>query len=121
MLDCPTAAVMRNGLVEMKNFCLEFFETSKAETFFQESAGIADLMTSCMSRNPCCLSMVSDASITIPGMGGRNRNCAEVSRLSATLVIPRSCLFRFAGIRQNRKSEITKVRDPLPVANCSVN
>ncbi|GHJ86671.1 hypothetical protein NliqN6_3073 [Naganishia liquefaciens] len=55
--DNAKAAVMRNGLIEMKNFCLEFFETSKAETFFQESAGVADLMTSCM--------------------GGRNRKCAE--------------------------------------------
>lgn len=48
MLDWATAAIMRNGLIEMKNFCLEFFENAKPETFFQESAGVADLMTSCM-------------------------------------------------------------------------
>lgn len=41
---------MRNGLIEMKEFTLEFFKDAKAETFFQESAGVADLMTSCRSR-----------------------------------------------------------------------
>ena len=48
---------MRNGLVEMKNFGLEFFKDVKAATFLEESAGVADLMTSCM--------------------GGRNRKVAE--------------------------------------------
>lgn len=72
---------MRNGLVEMKNFCLEFFETSKAETFFQESAGVADLMTSCKLRISCLPRSASDASVIFLGMGGRNRNCAEVSIL----------------------------------------
>jgi glycerol-3-phosphate dehydrogenase (NAD+) len=52
-----SAAVMRNGLVEMKNFGLEFFKDVKAATFLEESAGVADLMTSCM--------------------GGRNRKVAE--------------------------------------------
>lgn len=42
---------MRNGLIEMKEFTLEFFEGAKPETFFQESAGVADLMTSCESRS----------------------------------------------------------------------
>jgi glycerol-3-phosphate dehydrogenase (NAD+) len=42
---------MRNGLIEMKEFTLEFFEGAKPETFFQESAGVADLMTSCKSRS----------------------------------------------------------------------
>ncbi|KAJ9110748.1 hypothetical protein QFC20_002789 [Naganishia adeliensis] len=55
--DNAKAAIMRNGLIEMKEFTLEFFKDAKAETFFQESAGVADLMTSCM--------------------GGRNRKCAE--------------------------------------------
>jgi glycerol-3-phosphate dehydrogenase (NAD+) len=42
-----TAAVMRIGLLEMKHFCQEFFEDVKADTFLQESAGVADLITTC--------------------------------------------------------------------------
>jgi glycerol-3-phosphate dehydrogenase (NAD+) len=38
---------MRIGLIEMKHFCQEFFEDVKEETFLQESAGVADLITSC--------------------------------------------------------------------------
>ncbi|KAH8917743.1 NAD-dependent glycerol-3-phosphate dehydrogenase [Atractiella rhizophila] len=51
------AAIMRIGLLEMKKFSMEFFEGVKAETFTEESAGVADLITSCM--------------------GGRNYHCAS--------------------------------------------
>ncbi|GAA5885590.1 hypothetical protein JCM6882_007485 [Rhodosporidiobolus microsporus] len=51
------AAIMRIGLLEMKRFSLEFFPGTQAETFVQESAGVADLITSCL--------------------GGRNHKVAE--------------------------------------------
>ncbi|KDE04892.1 glycerol-3-phosphate dehydrogenase [NAD+] 1 [Microbotryum lychnidis-dioicae p1A1 Lamole] len=51
------AAIMRIGLLEMRKFALEFFDTARPETFVYSSAGIADLITSCL--------------------GGRNRKCGE--------------------------------------------
>ncbi|KAI9639588.1 NAD-dependent glycerol-3-phosphate dehydrogenase C-terminus-domain-containing protein [Dioszegia hungarica] len=42
------AAIMRIGLMEMKSFCQEFFEGVKEETFLEQSAGVADVITSCL-------------------------------------------------------------------------
>lgn len=39
---------MRIGLLEMKRFSLEFFPGTQPDTFVQESAGVADLITSCL-------------------------------------------------------------------------
>merc|ERR1712136_348305 len=50
------AAIMRIGLVEMRRLAQHCFPSVKSETFF-ESAGVADLITTCF--------------------GGRNRKCAE--------------------------------------------
>ncbi|KAG8933864.1 glycerol-3-phosphate dehydrogenase [Tulasnella sp. 418] len=46
--DNAKAAVMRIGLMEIHDFCLEFFPTTRSPTFLQESCGVADIMTSCM-------------------------------------------------------------------------
>lgn len=40
---------MRIGLLEMKHFCQEFFVDVKEESFLQESAGVSDVITSCLS------------------------------------------------------------------------
>ncbi|KAB5591112.1 Glycerol-3-phosphate dehydrogenase (NAD+) [Ceratobasidium theobromae] len=45
------AAIIRIGLMELKDFCLHFYPSIKADTFLQESCGVADIMTSCNGRN----------------------------------------------------------------------
>lgn len=48
----PKAAIMRIGLLELKDFCLEFFPSTRAPTFLEESCGVADIMTSCACVDP---------------------------------------------------------------------
>lgn len=59
--DNAKAAIMRVGLLEMVKFGHMFFKDSgiRTETFTEESAGVADLITSCS--------------------GGRNFRCAQMS------------------------------------------
>ena len=61
---------MRIGLLEMKNFCEEFFDDVLPETFLEESAGVADLITSCEWLLHFVAQLMS-------GLGGRNRKVAE--------------------------------------------
>merc|ERR1711939_376969 len=51
------SAIIRLGLLDMKNFAQEFFPNVKDGTFLAESCGVADVITSCF--------------------GGRNRKVAE--------------------------------------------
>ncbi|CAH6723543.1 glycerol-3-phosphate dehydrogenase [NAD(+)] 1 [[Candida] jaroonii] len=45
--DNAKAAIMRIGLLEIIKFSETFFPESKASTFLKESAGVADLITTC--------------------------------------------------------------------------
>jgi glycerol-3-phosphate dehydrogenase (NAD+) len=57
--DNAKAAIMRRGLLEMVDFGQRFFKTVHPQTFTEESAGVADLITTCA--------------------GGRNHRCAKMS------------------------------------------
>lgn len=61
--DNAKAAIMRVGLVEMISFAKRFFPDKgvKETTFTEESAGVADLITSCSSgRNFRCAKMATE-------------------------------------------------------------
>lgn len=61
------AAVMRVGLLEMVKFGKEFFgETVHTATFTEESAGVADMITSCMGgRNFRCAKMAIERGVSV--------------------------------------------------------
>ena len=66
--DNAKAAIMRVGLLEMVNFGHSFFEGTgiKNQTFTEESAGVADLITSCSSgRNYRCAKMAVERNVTV--------------------------------------------------------
>jgi glycerol-3-phosphate dehydrogenase (NAD+) len=58
---------MRVGLLEMVKFGKEFFpQTIRVETFTEESAGVADLITSCGSgRNFRCAKMAIERGVSV--------------------------------------------------------
>ncbi|KAI0008553.1 glycerol-3-phosphate dehydrogenase [NAD+] [Xylariaceae sp. FL0662B] len=65
--DNAKAAIMRVGLLEMVKFGQEFFgETVSPATFTEESAGVADLITSCSGgRNFRCAKKAVEQGITV--------------------------------------------------------
>ena len=66
--DNAKAAIMRVGLVEMVRFGHTFFPDSgiRTETFTEESAGVADLITSCSSgRNYRCAKMAVERGVSV--------------------------------------------------------
>lgn len=65
--DNAKAAIMRIGLLEMVKFGKEFFsQTVRTGTFTEESAGVADLITSCSGgRNFRCAKKAVEKGITV--------------------------------------------------------
>ncbi|KAF2141769.1 uncharacterized protein K452DRAFT_287728 [Aplosporella prunicola CBS 121167] len=65
--DNAKAAVMRVGLLEMVKFGKHFFSAScRAQTFTEESCGMADVVTSCMGgRNFRCAKMAVERGMKI--------------------------------------------------------
>lgn len=65
--DNAKSEIIRRGLVEMISFGKEFFrETVQPETFTVESAGVADLITSCSSgRNFRCARMAVEQGVSV--------------------------------------------------------
>ncbi|WYZ42489.1 hypothetical protein EsH8_VI_000188 [Colletotrichum jinshuiense] len=74
--DNAKAAIMRVGLLEMVNFGKEFFgETVHTGTFTEESAGVADLITSCSGgRNFKCARMAVAEGLSVAEVEKRELN-----------------------------------------------
>ncbi len=74
--DNAKAAIMRIGLLEMRKFGKMFFENSvRTATFTEESAGVADLITSCSGgRNYRCAKMSVEEKISIQEVEKRELN-----------------------------------------------
>ncbi|KAF6837248.1 glycerol-3-phosphate dehydrogenase [Colletotrichum musicola] len=74
--DNAKAAIMRVGLLEMVNFGKEFFgETVHTGTFTEESAGVADLITSCSGgRNFRCAKMAVAEGLSVQEIEKRELN-----------------------------------------------
>ncbi|KXH53639.1 glycerol-3-phosphate dehydrogenase [Colletotrichum simmondsii] len=74
--DNAKAAIMRVGLLEMVNFGKEFFgQTVHTGTFTEESAGVADLITSCSGgRNFKCARMAVAEGLSVQEIEKRELN-----------------------------------------------
>ncbi|GKT40496.1 glycerol-3-phosphate dehydrogenase [NAD(+)] [Colletotrichum spaethianum] len=74
--DNAKAAIMRIGLLEMVNFGKEFFgQTVHTGTFTEESAGVADLITSCSGgRNFRCAKMAVEEGLSVQEVEKRELN-----------------------------------------------
>lgn len=74
--DNAKAAIMRIGLLEMVKFGKEFFgETVHTGTFTEESAGVADLITSCSSgRNFRCAKKSIEKGVSVEAVEEQELN-----------------------------------------------
>ncbi|KAI9890473.1 MAG: glycerol-3-phosphate dehydrogenase [Vezdaea aestivalis] len=74
--DNAKAAVMRIGLLEMVKFGKMFFaHTVHAETFTEESSGVADLVTSCSGgRNHRCAKLAIERGMSVDDVADKELN-----------------------------------------------
>ena len=82
--DNAKAAIMRVGLLEMVKFGKMFFQNSvHTKTFTEESAGVADLITSCSSgRNFRCAKMSVEKNISVAEVEKQELNGQMLQGLS---------------------------------------
>ncbi|KAL5628139.1 hypothetical protein BROUX41_002887 [Berkeleyomyces rouxiae] len=86
--DNAKAAIMRVGLLEMVKFGQAFFSTADRATFTDESAGVADLITSCCGgRNYRCAKMAVQEGLTVKEVEARELNGQMLQGTSTALEV----------------------------------
>lgn len=87
--DNAKAAVMRVGLLEMREFGNRFFpHTVQPDTFTMESAGVADLITTCGGgRNFRCAKMSIQEGIPIEEIEARELNGQKIQGTSTAVEV----------------------------------
>ncbi|KAH6646332.1 NADH-dependent glycerol-3-phosphate dehydrogenase [Truncatella angustata] len=87
--DNAKSEIIRIGLCEMLKFGEEFFkETVQRETFTVESAGVADLITSCSSgRNFRCAKMAVEQGVSVAEIEEKELNGQKLQGTSTALEV----------------------------------
>ncbi len=89
--DNAKAAIMRIGLLEMVNFGKKFFgKTVQPRTFTEESAGVADLITTCAGgRNHRCAKLSVERGVSIEEVEAKELNGQKLQGTLTTVEVNR--------------------------------